>query len=76
MADRREPENGVVGDVHLSRDAIAARVQELGDPRGDLRTCEVHACDFAVLRAEFLGAHGYDAIRSRYRCARLSMSRR
>ena len=31
MADRREPENGVVGDVYLSRDAIAARVGELGE---------------------------------------------
>ncbi len=31
MADTREPENGVVGDVYLSRDAIAARVGELGE---------------------------------------------
>lgn len=27
----REPENGVVGEVYLSRDAIAARVGELGE---------------------------------------------
>lgn len=31
MADRREPENGIVGDVYLSRDAIAARIGELGE---------------------------------------------
>ena len=31
MAELREPENGVVGDVYLSRDAIAARVGELGE---------------------------------------------
>jgi hypoxanthine phosphoribosyltransferase len=31
VADIREPENGVVGDVYLSRDAIAARVEELGE---------------------------------------------
>jgi hypoxanthine phosphoribosyltransferase len=31
VADIREPENGVVGDVYLSRDAIAARVGELGE---------------------------------------------
>ena len=31
MADTREPENGVVGDVYLTRDAIAARVAELGE---------------------------------------------
>lgn len=31
MADIREPENGVVGDVYLGRDAIAARVGELGE---------------------------------------------
>ena len=31
MADIREPENGVVGDVYLGRDAIAARVAELGE---------------------------------------------
>jgi hypoxanthine phosphoribosyltransferase len=31
VADKREPENGVVGDVYLSRDAIAARVGELGE---------------------------------------------
>ena len=31
MADPREPENGVVGDVYLGRDAIAARVGELGE---------------------------------------------
>ena len=27
----REPENGVVGDVYLSRDSIAARIGELGE---------------------------------------------
>jgi hypoxanthine phosphoribosyltransferase len=31
VADTREPENGVVGEVYLSRDAIAARVAELGE---------------------------------------------
>ncbi|HJR95054.1 MAG TPA: phosphoribosyltransferase family protein [Gaiellaceae bacterium] len=31
MADGREPENGVVGEVYLSREAIAARVRELGE---------------------------------------------
>ena len=31
MADTREPENGVVGDVYLTRDAIAALVAELGE---------------------------------------------
>ena len=31
MADPREPENGIVGDVYLSRDAIAARIGELGE---------------------------------------------
>ena len=31
MAELREPENGVVGDVYLSRDAIATRVGELGE---------------------------------------------
>jgi hypoxanthine phosphoribosyltransferase len=31
VADIREPENGVVGDVYFSRDAIAARVGELGE---------------------------------------------
>jgi hypoxanthine phosphoribosyltransferase len=31
VADTREPENGVVGDVYLTRDAIAARVAELGE---------------------------------------------
>ena len=31
MADAREPENGVVGDVYLSRDAIATRIGELGE---------------------------------------------
>ena len=31
MAELREPENGVVGDVYLSRVAIAARVGELGE---------------------------------------------
>jgi hypoxanthine phosphoribosyltransferase len=31
VADRREPENGIVGDVYLSRDAIAARIGELGE---------------------------------------------
>ncbi|MGH3126420.1 MAG: phosphoribosyltransferase [Gaiellaceae bacterium] len=31
MAGTREPENGVVGDVYLSRDAIAERVGELGE---------------------------------------------
>jgi hypoxanthine phosphoribosyltransferase len=31
VADTREPENGIVGDVYLTRDAIAARVAELGE---------------------------------------------
>jgi len=31
VADPREPENGIVGDVYLSRDAIAARIGELGE---------------------------------------------
>jgi hypoxanthine phosphoribosyltransferase len=31
VAELREPENGVVGDVYLSRLAIAARVGELGE---------------------------------------------
>jgi hypoxanthine phosphoribosyltransferase len=31
VADMREPENGVVGDVYLSRDSIAARIGELGE---------------------------------------------
>jgi hypoxanthine phosphoribosyltransferase len=31
VAELREPENGVVGDVYLGRDAIAARVGELGE---------------------------------------------
>jgi hypoxanthine phosphoribosyltransferase len=31
VAGTREPGNGVVGDVYLSRDAIAARVGELGE---------------------------------------------
>jgi hypoxanthine phosphoribosyltransferase len=31
VTDRREPENGIVGDVYLSRDAIAARIGELGE---------------------------------------------
>ena len=31
MAELREPEYGVVGDVYLGRDAIAARVGELGE---------------------------------------------
>jgi hypoxanthine phosphoribosyltransferase len=31
VADTREPENGAVGDIYLTRDAIAARVGELGE---------------------------------------------
>ncbi len=31
MAELREPENGIVGEVYLSRDAIAARIGELGE---------------------------------------------
>jgi hypoxanthine phosphoribosyltransferase len=35
VADTREPENGVVGDVYLSRDTIATRVGELGEEIAD-----------------------------------------